>query len=49
MISLEASRRITGNWKVNLEGYWFINTTEKDLLYGLRDDDYLQLEFVRYF
>jgi hypothetical protein len=49
MISLEASRRITGNWKVNLEGYLFINPTEKDLLYGLRDDDYLQLEFVRYF
>jgi hypothetical protein len=49
MISLEASRRVTGKWKVNLEGYLFINPREKDLLYGLRDDDYLQLEFVRYF
>jgi hypothetical protein len=49
MVSLEASRRITGNWKVNLEGYLFLNQTKKELLYGLRDDNYLQLELVRYF
>ena len=49
MVSLEASRRLTGNWKANLEGYLFLNQTEKDLLYGLRNDDYIQLELVRYF
>lgn len=49
LLSLESSRRIGNNWKVILEGRAFVDIPDDDALAGLKDDDYLQLEIVRYF
>ncbi|MBL1275418.1 MAG: hypothetical protein COB30_004975 [Ectothiorhodospiraceae bacterium] len=49
LITLETSRRIGENWRVSLEGQAFINVPSTDLLAGIRNDDYLQLELSRYF
>lgn len=49
LLSLESSRRLGEDWKINLEGQAFINISNTDLLAGVRKDDYLQLELTRYF
>lgn len=49
LLNLESSRRIGNNWKVSLEGQAFINIPDDDALAGIKEDDYLQLEVVRYF
>jgi hypothetical protein len=49
LLSLESSRRFGDNWKVTLEGQAFMNIPNNDLLSGVKDDSYLQLEIVRYF
>jgi hypothetical protein len=49
LISLESSRRFGDNWKATLEGQAFMNIPNNDLLSGIKDDNYLQLEIVRYF
>ena len=49
LFSLESSRRFGDNWKATLEGQAFINIPNNDLLVGLKNDNYLQLEIVRYF
>ena len=46
LLSLESSRRFGDNWKASLEGQAFINIPNNDLLSGLRNDNYLQLEVV---
>ena len=47
--NIEASRRIGNRWKVSLEGRFFSSDKAKSLLHQIRDEDYLQLEFARYF
>ncbi len=49
LLSLESSRRFGDNWKASLEGQAFINIPDSDLLSGVKDDNYLQLEVIRYF
>lgn len=49
LLSLESSRRIGNNWKVSLEGQAFMDIPDNDALAGIKEDDYLQLEVVRYF
>ena len=49
LFSIESSRRFGDNWKVTLEGQAFMNIPNNDLLVGLKDDNYLQLEVVRYY
>jgi len=49
MLSIEGSRRIGQRWKLSIEARAFANTPPDSLLYGMRDDDYLQLEIARYF
>jgi hypothetical protein len=49
LITVEASRRLGSNCKVNLEIYVFSNVQPEDALYDLRDDDYVQLELAYYF
>lgn len=48
-ISVEGSRRIGDNWKLNMEGRAYNGLKPADLLYGIRNDSYLQLEVARYF
>ena len=47
--NIEASRRIGNRWKVSLEGRFFSVDKAQSALYQIRDDDYIQLEFARYF
>lgn len=49
LISLESSRRFGDSWKATLEGQAFIDIPDNDLLSGVKEDSYLQLEVVRYF
>jgi len=49
MLNIEGSRRIGQRWKLSIEARAFANTPPDSLLYGMRNDDYLQLEMARYF
>ncbi len=49
LLYIEGSRRIGQRWKLSLEARAFANAPQNSLLYGMRDDDYLQLELARYF
>jgi hypothetical protein len=46
---LEANRRFGDNWKLSLEFRAFLSQPESDLLFGLRDDELLQIELFYYF
>lgn len=47
--SIEANRRLSDSWKLSLESRFFSGLEDTDPLFGLRDDDYLQIELIRYF
>jgi len=47
--SMEASRRLTDHWKLALDLRAYQRLPTNDPLYGLRDDDYLQLELTYHF
>ena len=49
MLNIEAGRRIKENWKLNLEVRGFSGIHSKDLLFDVRNDDYVQVELTRYF
>ncbi len=46
---IEAERRLGDTWKVELEGRFFFNVPDDDVLTGLRDDDFLTLRLTRFF
>ena len=48
-LNVEASRRLGDRYRLEVEMRSFINASERDLFYGLRQDHYLQLEVLRYF
>ncbi len=47
--NLEASRRLGESWKLSLEARALEQIPSKDLSYGMRKDDYIQLELAWYF
>ncbi|MCC6697300.1 MAG: hypothetical protein IT365_16850 [Candidatus Hydrogenedentes bacterium] len=47
--SLELSRRLGSNWRLNVEARAFLHFPETDPAYSLRNDDYLQAELAWYF
>ena len=48
-LTLEASRRVGDDWKVELETRIWTGVADDDPMAPLRDDDYLQLTLSRYF
>jgi len=48
-LRLEASRRIGSRWRATLEAWAFLDCPEDDLLYSLRDDDFLRIGLAYYF
>ncbi len=48
IFTLEASRRFGDRWKAIVETYWF-SLQPEDILYSLRDDDYISLVLAYYF
>ncbi len=50
LFSIEGSRRLSDNWKLNIEARLFSNIDSADqLFYSFRNDDYIQLELEYYF
>ncbi len=49
LYSLEASTRLTDNWKLNVEARIFSGLLSSSAFYSLRDDDFLQIELLYYF
>ncbi len=47
--NIEASRRLGDSWKLSLEARFYANIPATDRIYGLRNEDYLQLELAWYF
>jgi hypothetical protein len=47
--NLEASRRLGESWKLSLEARAFEKIPPKDSFYGMRKDDYVQLELAWFF
>jgi hypothetical protein len=48
-LSVEAERRLGDSWKLELEGRLFFGVPVDDVLFGIRDDDYLTLRLTRFF
>jgi len=49
IIRFEASRRLSDTWKMILEGTFFADVDQNDILYDLRRDDFFRLELNYYF
>jgi hypothetical protein len=49
LLSIEASRRLTDHWKINLDAYWWWEEQRYDAFYDLRDDDFVSLTLAYYF
>lgn len=50
LYSIEASRRIGNDWRIYLEGRWFSNIDDNEvLLQQLDREDYIQIEVTRFF
>lgn len=49
VLNIEASRRFTDHWKIEVEGSIFSQQDPNDLLHAQRDDDFLQVTLFFYF
>ena len=47
--NIEASRRVAERWKIVIEARIFSNIDSSEGLFDLRDDDYMELQAIRYF
>lgn len=47
--TIEGNRRLGQSWRLSLEGRFFFNPDPNDFLFGLRDDDYVELTLERFF
>jgi hypothetical protein len=48
-LSVEAERRLTNHWSLELESRWFISSGGNDVAAAFRDDTYITLRMLRYF
>jgi hypothetical protein len=49
VFSIESSRRFGDNWKITLDSFFVIDSSEEDAVHDLHSDDMIQLEIVYYF
>ena len=49
LFTVESSRRVTDHLKVNLDMYIWFDAPANNLLYYVRDDDYVSLTLSYYF
>lgn len=47
--SVEAERRIGESWKIEVESRVLFNVPQSDIVFGLRDDDFIQIRLLRFF
>jgi hypothetical protein len=45
----ESSRRVGDSWKVSLDAFFVLDTSEDDIMHSLRDDDSVSMELAYYF
>lgn len=48
-LSIEASRRFGNHWRLSLDVWFFLNAPKDNVIYYLRDDDFVRLELAYYF
>ena len=48
-LSIEGSRRLGDNWKLNIDARTYNGLKPASLLYSIRNDSYIQIEMARYF
>jgi hypothetical protein len=48
-LSVEAERRLNNHWKAELEGRWFVNDGDDELVEAFRNDSYVTVRLARYF
>lgn len=48
-VSVESGRRISDHWKVTIDGFFVLESSEGDVLHSLRDDDSLRIQLWYYF
>jgi hypothetical protein len=48
-LSLEAERRLTNHWNMELESRWFLNSGDRGVLKAFKKDSYLAFRLSRYF
>lgn len=48
-LSIEASRRFGTHWRLSLDVWFFLNAPKDNVIYYLRDDDFVRLELAYYF
>jgi hypothetical protein len=48
-VSVESGRRISDHWKVTIDGFFVLESSEGDVLHSLRDDDNLRIQLWFYF
>ena len=48
-LSLESNRRISDHWKISLDAFFVLDSSEEDIIHPLRDDDSMQIELSYYF
>jgi len=48
-VLLESGRRISDHWKVTLDAFFVLESSEGDILHDLREDDNVQIELTYYF
>ncbi len=49
VFTIESSRRIGDHWKVDLEIFFVLDSSEKDIIHNLRGDDNVQIVLLYYF
>lgn len=49
VFTFESSRRIFHNWKINLDSFFVLDSSEEDAVHSLRNDDSVQIEMSYYF
>ncbi|MFH1724791.1 MAG: hypothetical protein ABII00_09235 [Elusimicrobiota bacterium] len=49
VLSVEAGRRLTDNWKAEAQGFMFLGAAPGDPTYLVRDDDHLEIRLAYYF
>lgn len=47
--TFEASMRLLGDMKLNIEAQYFVDVDANDPLYGMKDDSFMQMELLKYF
>lgn len=49
LFSIEASRRVSDNWKIETNAVFFIDQKDRDLFNSFKDDDMIKVELSYYF